>query len=146
MIKHAWSVACTSRIFNRETNNLTLIECLESITVRGTPESEEERRAIPLTVAIVSLWTRPVDQPTQGTARISFLNPTDEVLGTHEYTINLVQFPRLRGTANLVGLAFQGPGIYHFRVEVQEEGEGTWKEVALLPLEIEFQATEQQTP
>lgn len=149
MITHVWSVLCLQSIINEHTKNISLIEVLEQLTITGPPLPEGQEGAVPITFDVVSLWTRePDSQPARGSARLSLLSPTNSVIkGDVEYAVDLPDpVLRTRTVTRITGLPFRRAGIYHFRIQLREEGEAEWRDVAIIPLQIVIQPLERPTP
>jgi len=97
--------------------------------------------AIPLEV--VTLWARAnIDMPSRGRARLTFLSPSSSVLGSFESSVDLSKYQRLRTRHCLRALPVPEAGRYTFRVELQNEGESEWHQVAAVPLTIIFKPPE----
>lgn len=147
MIGHVWSVLCLRSIIDRRTNNISLIDVIEEVTVQGSVPHEPEGKtpALPLTLTLVSLWGRePEDQPAKGEVRISLLTPNHkELKDLSVHTLDLSEKLRMRMFNNSPFLPFYGPGTYRFRVQVKEEGETEWKEVASVPLNVKVEEVQE---
>jgi hypothetical protein len=140
MIEHVWSVLCSRAILDRDTNSVSLIDIVEEITIQGPvlPSEEGGTSAFTITMALVSLWRRdPEDQPTKGQARVLLFAPNGEPLKEFSvYSIDLSEKLRMRAFGNIPVFPFRGPGSYHFSIQLQDEREEEWKEVASIPLRL----------
>lgn len=147
MINHVWSVLCSQSITNSQTNNLSLIEILEQLTITGSPLSEEQEVTIPAFFDVVSLWVRePRDQLADGFTRILFLSPANETLrDSGEHRIDLSEYQRARTIIRIQGFTIRGAGVYHLVVQMRDQEEMNWQSVARLPLEIRIQPAEEPT-
>jgi len=137
MIKHIWSVLCQQSIVNRDSNNISLIEVIEQLSIEGRViESESEKpKLLPLSFNIVSMWIREnLDEPADSKANVIFLSPRDKELSRKEVHIDLSEYQRFRTISRINGLPFSGYGQYKFVIKVLNEGD--WKTVATLPLSI----------
>jgi hypothetical protein len=146
MIEHIWSVLCAHSIIDRETNNVSLIEVVEEVTVQAPipPGPEGKPPLLTITPTIVTLWRRePEDQPTKGRGRMLILAPyQNKPKQISVYEIDLSEKLRLRLYGTLPGIPFRGPGTYRFVIQLQDEGEQEWKEVTSIPLRIVMRAAE----
>jgi len=142
MIIHVWSVLCSQSISNAMTKNLSLIEVLEQLSITGPPLVEGKEGAIPITLDVASFWLRwPYDQQTRGSTRLLFLSPNGEVMREAlEFSIDLSEQKRAHTIARINGLPFRQEGVYRFSVQLQEDGDIEWKEVASIPLELIIKA------
>ena len=136
MIEHVWSVLCTNSSIDQSSNNISLfavIEEVQGLVTQPPPPGE----AIPLQAQMVTLWTRPSDQPTHGLTRAFWEPPNREPTQLGGDTdIDLTTFERLRTVAQINGLPFFGAGRYYFRLECREDGATDWHVVAHIPLTI----------
>jgi hypothetical protein len=92
---------------------------------------------VPLGFELVSLWSRvELDKPTAGEARITVLTPVGKRSVPNVTAIDLREFRRLRSRSQIAGLPLDRPGLYWFVVELRQEEQNKWTEVAKIPLEI----------
>ena len=145
MIAHIWTVLCSQSIINENTKNISLIEVLEQVTIAGPLPSAEQENSIPMTFEIVSLWSRGADnQPSRRLARIHFLSPSNILIREFAYEVDLSVYQRTRTRARINGLPFREAGQYHFNVQLRDENETDWQEVARIPLQIEIELPKDQ--
>jgi hypothetical protein len=135
MIEHAWTVACTKCVIDSETNNATLTETLETLTVPGNIQFPT---IAPLQLDLVSNWYRSNPaQGTRGSGRVSFLNPNGEAAAPPtEYAIDLRNYYRSRNIVRVAGLPIAGTGVYFFKIELRVDAE-QWREVARTPILVQ---------
>src|SRR4030042_331045 len=138
MIDHIWTVVCSKSIIDHQSNNITLFNVLEQISVTLPVEKGKEKHIlIPLSFEVVSFWTRKEEHKAdRGTARLSFITPSGNVSSTYEYEIDLSEYIRTRMIVGTAGLEFQESGIHYFHVELQCDGDDKWQSVARIPLQI----------
>ena len=80
-------------------------------------------------------------RPTQGSSRLRLFAPDGQLLKTSlESAVNLVDFPRMRTIGRISGIPIRGSGIYYFRLQLLEEGETEWQDVANIPLQVEIKS------
>jgi hypothetical protein len=59
MIHHVWTVFCSSSAIDRDTNQVSLFDLIEQVTVQAVePRAAGERGVIPARFQVVTLWTR----------------------------------------------------------------------------------------
>lgn len=139
MINHIWTVLCSKSITDQESNNISLLEVLEQLTIAGPPTPG----VVPVRFEVVTLWGRSdTDQPSRGHARLLFLTPSDTVTGEHEHDIDLSVYQRTRNRTLMTGLPVQETGRHHFRVQLRDEGETEWRDVADIPLQVSLEPSE----
>jgi len=140
MIDHVWTVVCSRAVTDRESNNVSLQNVVEQITIRGEPIPDA---MVPIPLDVVTLWVRAnTDIPSRGYTRLIFLSPSGTVIGSLESEVDLSEYERYRTRTHFQGLPVTEPGRYTFRVELQNEGESEWHQVALIPLRIIFMPPE----
>ena len=138
MIDHVWSVLCSNGVIDIETNNVSLHNVIEQISVQGPPEPNAR---IPIQLDILSFLVRSDPEiPARKDLRISFRFPSGKVdrLGTAD--INLLQHERFRARARLQGIPANEPGRHYFLIELQGEGEDEWNQVAAIPLTLIYKS------
>lgn len=134
MIEHVWTVISSGVVVDHDTNNISIFNILEEISV---PEDAIKNEAIGVLVEIVTLWVRSdLSKPEKGTSRIRLLAPNGEVLETAESEVDLATYERLRSRGLFQGLPYQGEGVYRFVLELQEDDKSGWKQVASIPLKV----------
>lgn len=136
MIDHVWTVVCSRAVIDRDSNNVSIQNVLEQLTIKGKPESGV---VVPIPLEAVTLWVRTdPDMPSRGRTRLTFLSPSGEALGEVESEIDLTEFERHRHRVHFQQLPVEESGRHVFRVELQHEGEDEWHQVAAIPLSIHF--------
>lgn len=149
MIKHIWSVLCQKSLIDSETNNLTLVDVLEELSINisippltvGTPANSVINRIdVLISYEIVSLWVRD-SAKTKETINLSIelLDPTGKGVSKQEHTVVMNEnLLRYRTRLKIVGLGISTPGHYSFLVKIKEENKENYRTVAELPLEIKI--------
>lgn len=134
MIEHVWTVISSGVIVDHDTNNISIFNILEEISV---PEDAIKSEAIGVLVEIVTLWVRSdLSKPEKGTSRIRLLAPNEEVLQTAESEIDLDKYERLRSRGLFQGLPYKGEGVYRFALDLKLSNKSGWKQVASIPLKV----------
>jgi hypothetical protein len=140
MIDHVWTVICSRSIIDRDTNNVSIYNVIEQINVPGEPQPD---RVLDIIVEIVTLWVRSdFDVPSHGDARLTFISASGQRGGSVEFELDLSEFERLRTRRLFEGLPVAEPGRHTWLVELRNEGEEEWQEVASVPLKVVFMPTE----
>jgi hypothetical protein len=140
MPQHIWSVACESSSIDYETQRVSLLNLLESITVFCDSEAPIN---LPMNFEVVSNWLRTdQNQPEKGIARIYMIHPSGETGPKIDIELDLSANPILRTRVKINVIGLTGPGKYIFNVDIQDTGEGKWKTVADIPLLVEYQKPE----
>jgi hypothetical protein len=136
MIEHIWSVLCSRSVIDSETNNVSIQDVVEQITVNAEPA---ENGFLPFTFEIIPLWGRKdSDNPSKGMERVTFITPSGKSEVVSETEIDLSKAERHRHRVRFPGLPISETGKYYFKVEVKN-GNDEWQQVSAIPLKIIFQ-------
>jgi len=142
MINHIWSVICTKSVIDSETNNISLIDTIERLTINLPTGQSTRTESINLAVnfEIVSLWERhPYNEPTSKMARIRIMfpdgNPSSNPI---TYEVNLNHHHRMRSKIKLTSMEIRTEGRYLFLIGLQDDN-GGWSTEKEVPLEVVFQ-------
>jgi hypothetical protein len=142
LFDHVWTVLCSRAVVDRETNNVSLQNVVEEITIRGTPQ---RGTSVSVHVELMTLWSRASPNlPATGKARVTLLSPSQEELLTFEGDIDLSTVERARTRLVYQSLPVYENGRYVFCVEAREEAAAAWRQVAIVPLKVTFVPPEQQ--
>lgn len=142
MINHVWSVLCTDTVIDNETNQLSLHSVIEQLTILSSPIPGG---LLPHKMKIATLWIRSdANKPCKGLSRVSFISPSGRITGSVEPEIDLSKVERSRNIVLFDAVPIEESGRHIFRIELQNEGEDEWHQVALVPLTIVFSPQENQ--
>jgi hypothetical protein len=138
MIRHVWTVVCARSSIDSESNNISLFDVLEQLTLQGPLPEGRGQLAIPH--EIVSLWTRErLDEGATGESRIKMVAPSGWTTEGRTIQLDLTRFNRLRTRGRPAALPVEGSGLYWIVTEFRP-GPGTeWQEVARAPLELRME-------
>lgn len=136
MLEHIWSVLCARSVIDAETNNVSIQDVIEQITINSEPA---ENGFLPFPMELITLWGRKeFDKPASGTERISFVTPSGKPTILSESKIDLSKVERQRQRVRFPGLPIGEAGRHYFRVEFTANGD-QFSEVAAIPLTVQFQ-------
>lgn len=134
MIEHIWSLICSAAVIDQDTNNVSVFNILEQVTV---PSASIVDNTIQINIELITLWVRKdLTSPTKGYSQVSILAPNSDVIVSFESDVDLTEFERLRNRGLIQGLSYKGEGIYNFQVHYKNNKKEQWKLVATLPLKI----------
>ncbi len=137
MIDHVWTVLCSRSLVDVESQNISLLEVVDEISLAPELLAENKEVSLPIRLELVTCWRRSqLDQPGKSRGRMSLSGPDGKKMEEQSYNIDLSEFPRRRTRVRMPGLLISKPGSYVFRVEVQMMPVGQWMEVAKIPLDI----------
>jgi len=136
MIEHIWSILCSRAVIDSETNNVSIQDVIEQITVNAEPV---ENGFLPIPFELITLWDREeIDKATKGIERITFITPSGKMDVISETEIDLTKAERHRQRVKFPGLPINEAGRYYFKVEVKNDND-EWKQVSAIPLKVLFQ-------
>jgi len=137
MILHVWTVLCARSVIDIESQNVSIQNVIEQLTISNDPEPDG-RIAIPM--ELVSFWARrEPDTPATGEAQISFYLPSGEKKELLVFPIDLVKHSRARIRIRIPELSIPEGGRYQFCTEYRNDEKDSWILVSQVPLDIVFQ-------
>ena len=140
MIDHIWSIICSGSSIDSESNNVTIYNILEQLSINTPPK---EDGIIRISFEIISLWARKIsDKPVQGQELIQLKDPNDNILGSIEVNIDLQKSERHHIRLRINGLPARMSGRHHFSIDYKVEGDDVWHNAAEIPLWIYFSSQE----
>jgi hypothetical protein len=136
MIDHVWTVVCSRAVIDRESNNVSLENVLEQLTISTGPKPGG---LLPIRIDVMTLWVRSdFNVPATGTGRVTFVSPSGAESELLEFPINLEEHQRFRSRARYQALPLAESGRYSFRVDLRVDGAEEWQTVSVVPLEVNF--------
>ena len=143
MLKHIWSVLCRRAIVDSSSNNLTISEVIEELTVnlqiKNIKDSTLKSFNVPFEFEVVSFWKNDGENidKSEYECEIEIDNPKGKKIRSLPQKI---KFPtgikRLRTILRANGIIVEDSGEYSLKVNVKEKREKKYKTVAELPLMI----------
>jgi hypothetical protein len=115
--KLAWVVVSQRAIIDGPSNNLSLIDLLEEVTLPPLPSGIDPKMisVIPLRLYVVGLWYREnLTKPETIDTRLVILAPNGKEVGNSAMRIDLRQHARVRSLVQMAGMPFAGVGMYRF--------------------------------
>jgi hypothetical protein len=135
MINHIWTVLCSRVITDQQSNNVSLIDVIEQITV-AFPEEQNAPGSIPVNLSLITLWER-TDQPVRKMGRIRVQFPSGDFVDQEiTYEVDLTTFQRTRTIIGMNGFPVRGAGRHTIHVDLRSDDGTGWDEVACIPLII----------
>lgn len=144
-MKVIWALLCETAIVDRDTNNISLVNIVDEMTVPAPPPQGllgpviERIEVLDLRLAI--LWARSIsDVPESGEGRITVVAPDDSISVSPEVEVDLSQSQRMRAVGHLLESPFPSwqEGQYLFKIESRTE-DLDWQEMFELPLWVKVQ-------
>jgi hypothetical protein len=144
-LKVIWAILCQNSAVDRDTNNLSLFNVVEELTVPARPPAGSPGQQLPAGALqqplfqLVVLWTRSdPDVPEQGRGRIQVLLPDGSLAMRQEFEVVLTQYLRVRFRSNIPELPVGGEGVYRFLID-GKAADSEWSQLFELPLSVVFQ-------
>jgi hypothetical protein len=136
MIEHIWTVLCSRSVIDSETNNVSIQDVIEQITINAEPAQDG---FLPIPFELITLCIRKEsNKPAKGNERITFVTPSGKSDIVAEGVIDLSSTERFRHRVKFPGLPLSEAGRYFFIVDIKDDS-GEWQKVATIPLTIAFQ-------
>ena len=142
MIRHVWTILCGKSVTDPETQQTSLVDLLDEITILGPPP--ETMAALPVQYSLVSYWVRgPQDQGGRRRLRVDLRTPTGETLqgapeGAEGHEVDLTMTTKGRAVMRFESLPLTQSGEYIFRIHSQADENEPYQLVAEVPLFVTF--------
>ena len=141
---HNWSIICKKASIDSTTNVISLFEIIEKITIGPNmigyvPANLPDEFVTPFDFELVSLISNIPEKNRHPFIKIELLNAQNEKMGEPENELNVpVGAKNLRSRVVFNAIKIKGDGMYSFKVNLKDEKNGTYEQVADIPLEIEL--------
>jgi len=146
-MKHIWSVLCAKSIIDSETNNISLLDILETINISIHPKqkgvSSIKGTLEPITIRgqfeIVSLFKRSntTGELEEAQQLIEFCGPDNKKIKEFSQSISIPkQFKKMRARFRIPELTFFKAGEYKFVVKIKGKEQTKSLTVAEIPLDV----------
>ena len=138
-MKHIWSVLCKNSIINRETNSLTLVDCIEQVNVSLKKDTTKDRQMffIPMNFELVSLYyDEKINKERKVEIYLELQDATKKKL--KDFTMNFTMpkmARRLRNRIKIDSLPVTSEGLYLFKMKFREKGKKKYQ-VIDVPLDV----------
>ena len=136
MIRLSWTVLCTRSSVDSESNNISLFEVLEQLTLSAPPPGPG---VVVFPHEVVSMWTREnLAEGGVAETRLVIVAPDNTRTEGPPINIDLTAFHRTRLRGRTPGLPVGAPGLYWIATEMRQGDGPAWIEVGRVPLEVRF--------
>jgi hypothetical protein len=140
MARHQWTILCSQATVNSLTNNISLIEVIDEITVPVDPNVDltigfPVDTIVPFLSTLVSSFERDDrNTPERLIGRSSLVSPAGR---THDnnFDVDLSAHQRVRCLITQNGVPIREPGTYVFRVALQDLS-GAFTDVSSFSLQV----------
>lgn len=143
-MKVLWATICQSSSIDRETNNVSLFNILEQISVPEPPAIGEETMSLsaasgPFELFILASRTdEDIGEHYQARVRLCF--PSNGAEASFPIEFDMISVHRNRIRIGFPALPISGEGIYRFIIEAGENE--NWYELFEIPLLVSYQEYE----
>lgn len=140
MINHIWSVLCRKSVIDGETNNLSIFDVLEQVSIDAKVKkgagSKDVKINVPIEYEVVSFWSKSHNAKASTSAiKLEIINPDGKVEKTFEQPLEIPEDKkRLRSRIRIKGFVAEDSGVYIFKISYKDNKE--YVEAANLPFEV----------
>ena len=148
-VKNLWAILCYKCIIDKATNQISLVDIIEGITLGAEPAgaeyvealekelAEHEVVLLPMKMQLVMTWTRTDrDQPQIGEARAELFTPSGKVIARSLIDVDLTHAMNNRTFIQFPAFPYTGLGTYLMVVSSRLKGGKRWKKVAELNVDV----------
>jgi hypothetical protein len=145
MIYHAWTVLCDHTEIDKTNNAMSLITVIRGWVIAGLhPAAETQRIKLKGSSELASFWYADGGEPRQGQVRVVFVAPSGGSVGEFQFELDLRKKAFHREVIKVEDLVITGEeGLYYFKVQLRSGHKERWRNIAQLPVTIDFATTEQ---
>lgn len=129
-VKYVWSVLASSSSVDKQTNNLSLYNLLEELSLLKSEVAQKQKEAkgaflpVVFPFQLVTLWERAETGAIEAQAKIQLVDPEGKILTDAIYGFKIeAQQERNRFIANFNAFPFTREGIYEFRTLLKKGDE-----------------------
>lgn len=144
-LTHVWSVATSSSLLDKDTNNISLLNTLEKLTINiketdldKVKKEGAEGIIFPIVFEVVSRFTR--KEIGVGEAfdyKLNLINPEGKIIVNSEQKIAIDKnIKNIRVRTNIQSLPVSTSGDYILYIEFKDVGDNKYDKVAELPIEV----------
>jgi hypothetical protein len=139
VIRHVWSILCSKVSVDRETNNVSLFEILESVQFMISTAVTYPANFL-FDANLVTLWARQDrSEPNEGEMRVRLLAPNGDQLAMVSNSFNFQSSLRARVIGKFNTIRVAGEGVHEWEISYRQSSQEDWRIVASIPLEISVQ-------
>lgn len=137
------ALLCSKVIRDAEKNTISIIEIVENITFDSG--ITDKQFITPIDLDLFTQWARENPEiPVESTFRINYLLPDGEISELKQIPINLSKYFFYRATLHLKNLKINGPGLYHFLIEIKTTN-SEWQELQRIPFRVQLKENKEKS-
>ncbi len=130
-----WIVGCRRVVIDGDSNNLSLFDVIEQITIPAPAACVQLPVTIPMEMTTVGLWERDENDPDYEGA-IVLIGPDGHEISRGEQALTFEGKSRLRTRTGFAGFPLTGPGRYFIVSMSRPAGTEQWAEQCRTPITI----------
>lgn len=143
-MQHVWSVLCKKSIIDPDENLISLIDCIERLTITASGDVQNLKNmpavSLPVQLELVSYWILDEKIKKSPSAIVEIYDPLKKKLGTAELNLTVKKGSNgVRNILKLPNLVVTTSGTYNFIVKYKDEKISSFKEIARLPLQLKLE-------
>ena len=143
-IKLAWSVLSSGVVVDQQTNNISLFNVIEEITIpkdkllKLKTDDGKNMLGVPVSFNLLSVWRRIGKSGLiSADIKVQIFDPTGKTRDVSNEPIQLAEkIQRLRLIMKWAGIKVGSSGIYTFKILKKEKGEKSFSEAGTIDLKI----------
>jgi len=141
-MKNIWSIIASRTIIDKESNMLSILDCIEQINVSSKDNTIDKKviKNIPAKFEIISFWIdEEISKERQGKFMIELYDPNINKINEFQSTFVMPKkMKRIRTIITFEGLPITTAGEYLFKIKLKNDKKESYKQVSELPLEVLF--------
>jgi hypothetical protein len=145
-LQHGWSILCSGTSVDQDTNNLTLFNIIDQISI---PEDKlvkmpgidgKDKPAAPVGFNLVTLWRKSETKvAASAEVEVELLDPSGTMRQKGDYSVDLPEgITRLRSRMQWNGIRVTTSGTYTFKISLKEAGDDKFRKVGEIYLDIQI--------
>jgi hypothetical protein len=136
-VTHLWSILCAGSSLDKESNNLTLYNVIEQLTIsRPKTVAENTPIQLPLYMELITTWKKIFPEDfVESEIKIDIVAPNGKILSEINYNFEIPKDKqRHRQITKMSGFAVTDAGEYLFRIHARETKKDNFVSVGEVPL------------
>jgi hypothetical protein len=139
-MRNIWSLLAQGSSVDCETNQVSIFNVLENVTLPGAPPNPNALSFVPLGTVLISHWERAIDDSRPYFLRAQIVNAQDEPLIAVPVVkqIDFKNLAKARTRVQMPVLPIKGEGRYHIVLDVGGTENGPFEEANRIILDVFF--------
>lgn len=144
MIRNIWAVLCRVAINNKDSHNLSLVECLEKLAIDVTPDLDKVPFQIQTDYTLATFWHNYDDEKEHSVEVVLDVRAPNGVKLGKGLTLTLPIGPKgyFKALFSVKALQLTGPGRYLFIVRYRVDDKKRWQRAATIPVTVVYNVSD----